>query len=748
MIYTNKEFTNEEEKRSDDYLIESTDMAITELVRPKHDLQKAYNYYHGQRDPEQFRYLEENFGLSNPTSLEFTPLVKKHIDAIVGEYIDTPLLPKVSCKDKKTLSNIERDKQTRIYGDVYEFLKKRLNNQIVQIISGQQLADPAIQSEVDSLVEDLENNFVSDYESAAQNVIEYILQSRNTDFQNKLKILLIDLLIAGMAFYRVRPSTGGTNVEIETLNPLQVFTDYNPDAVYRKNDYRSVVVKYMTKSQILSKYGEELDSDQFEKLQSELDLFISDNYTYYIRNNGTTPTGYPASMPGIVSFQDVTPGFPRGGTGYYYYQQNKLIPVYEVEWVTSNKIGKKKYMMDRYETVRIGADIYLLTGKSENVIRSKDNPEQCGLSINGIYFQDRNSNPFSLMLTTAHLQDQYDIVLFFRNNLIASSGTQGDWLDVSQLPTFLGADVTERVQKWIAYKKGGVAIVDTSQEGRAYNANTVYSGFDDTLKSQAIQAFDLTIERIESTCSSITGVFRERLNGINQKDAVTNVAVGVRNSFIITKQYYQQMDCLVTGILTDSLDIAKIVYKKGITGTLILGDKKQKIFTALPEHFTITDYDVHIPSSTDVLKQIEEIKAWAQALIQAGQVGPEILMEVATARSLTELKQNVLRSIKKTKEEQNVLNQLQQQNEQLQQQLKDMSQQLEQQNKKVEQLDERRLEIENKKVDNEDRRKWFEIKDKQEFNRESIRLKEKLLEAEVLQLYDGNKQNDEIKNTI
>jgi hypothetical protein len=49
----------------------------------------------------------------------------------------------------------------------------------------------------------------------------------------------------------------------------------------------------------------------------------------------------------------------------------------------------------------------------------------------------------------------------------------------------------------------------------------------------------MTIERIEATCSSITGVFRERLNGINQKDAVTNVAVGQRNSFTITKQYYK-----------------------------------------------------------------------------------------------------------------------------------------------------------------------------------------------------------------
>jgi hypothetical protein len=42
------------------------------------------------------------------------------------------------------------------------------------------------------------------------------------------------------------------------------------------------------------------------------------------------------------------------------------------------------------------------------------------------------------------------------------------------------------------------------------------------------------------------------------------------------------MDILTEEILTDCLNEAKIVYKKGLTGTIILGDKYQKIFTALP----------------------------------------------------------------------------------------------------------------------------------------------------------------------
>ena len=50
------------EKEQD--LIECIDKAITELVYEKVKLIKAYNYYHGKRDPEQFRHLEENYRYS------------------------------------------------------------------------------------------------------------------------------------------------------------------------------------------------------------------------------------------------------------------------------------------------------------------------------------------------------------------------------------------------------------------------------------------------------------------------------------------------------------------------------------------------------------------------------------------------------------------------------------------------------------------------------------------------------------
>ena len=48
------------------------------------------------------------------------------------------------------------------------------------------------------------------------------------DLLNKLKNLLLDLLVTGCTYYKVKPSPEGNNLDIEVLNPLNTFVDRNP----------------------------------------------------------------------------------------------------------------------------------------------------------------------------------------------------------------------------------------------------------------------------------------------------------------------------------------------------------------------------------------------------------------------------------------------------------------------------------------------------------------------------------------
>lgn len=715
-------------------LIDKTNEAIAELVYDKYELQKAYNYYNGKRDPEQFRYLEENFGIGSPTSVEFTPLLKKHVDALVGEYLGTPILPKVSCKDSDTISNITREKQLEITKGIVKFLKDHLSNAILSFIDGKDITDKAVKTQLDKVIQDIDQSFISQYEIAAQNIIHYLMQSRETDLITKLRQLLTDLLITGYTFFRVKSSFSGTNVEIEVLNPLNTFVDRNPESPYVKKSYRVVIRKWMSKSQILAKYGKEISREDLKRLKDE--WRADDSAAVYRRVYGDVCTVVNEDQN-----HETIPGYPDNEYSAHRFQ---LIPVYDVEWIETDD----DFKMQRYNTIRIGEEIYILRGLDKTAMRSKDDPNSCSLSVNGVYFLNRSQQPYSLILKCAHLQDRYDLLNYYRDNLIANSGTSGVIMDMSLLPTNLGVHWPERVQKWLAYKKGGIMWIDSTQEGRndgAQAPNQIYNGFDDTLKAQAVQAIELAIQSVEQTTSSITGVFRERLNGIETHDAVTNIKQGVANSYIVTKHYFQQMDLITCEILLDSLNQAKVTYKKGLTGTIILGDKYQQIFTALPEYFTMTDFDIHITSSTEVMEDLQTIKAMIPEFLKSQQMDASIVFEALTAKSLTDLKYKVKKAMQVQKEENNQLQQLQQKLEETSQQAQQLQQELEKAQQKIERLDEQKLGLEQQKMQLEYKVNWLKAQSDSTYKDRQMDIEEKGTEIELAQLHDGNPYNDKIR---
>lgn len=719
-------------------LVSKTNLAISELVQEKTGIQKAYNYYNCKRDKEQFKYLEENFGIGQPTAVDFIPLIRKHIDALVGEYLNVPILPKVSCKDTETIHNIFREKQLKISTECYNLLQNNLKNNLLRMLGSKDMQDLNIKEQLDKLVEDINENFISEYEIAGQNVVEYIIQSRNVDLVTKLRQLFVDLLVSGFTFYRVLPSSSGNNISIQCLNPLNVFPDLNYDSPYINESYRIVVRSYLTRNQILSKYGKDLSKEDVAKIEEMWSDSLETTGSYFVRSYNRD--GTPAT-DGIRAGEEVTPGYP----GQHWYQRD-LIPVYEVEWIETDK----DFVEQRYSTVRIGSEIYILKGKDENVIRTKDAPNKATLTVNGVWFNNRDDEPFSMVQKCMVLQDRYDLLHFYRDNLIAQSGSVGDFINLPTLPSILGDDLSERLMKWKAYKKQGMALIDTSQDGQIGTGqaplNQIFNGYDDTVKVQAIQAIQLAIDSVEQTTSSITGVFRERLNGIQQRDAVSNVQTGINNSFIVTKQWHYQMDLVTREILLDSLNCAKIVYKDGLTGTLILGNKLQKIFTALPKYFTVTDHDIHIITSSEVIKEMEQIRALIPEFIKGGIVSADILMDIMTAKSLSEMKAKVNKSIKKQKAENNQIQQLTQQVEELQNQLQQAQQQLQQAQSKIESLNEAKLQIEREKNQMQFQLDDYKNKTDRSFKETQAENDTKRTEIELMQLYDGNPYNDEVQN--
>ena len=318
--------------------IEKINQCISELVYDKVALRKAYNYYHGVRDAEQFRHLEENYGVGVPTSVMFTPLMKKHIDVLVGEYLELEPDMKVTCKDDETCSKIQHDKQMKIDEEVYKYIQKYLQNSIINILLGTQQPtnDPFLEKELERIKIDIENSYESDYEIAAQNIIEYIRHSRDLDLKNKLRELLIDLFVGGGIYWRTKPSGGKDNLRFDVLNSLDTFVERNPNSFFLNKSRRAVIRRWMTKEEILEEYGEDMSNEGISKLENYFPdttkTLLGDNYVTINTMDTLLEDGEKKKTPGLLAGLEVHPLYPydkMNETGWSV--ARRLIPVYECQ---------------------------------------------------------------------------------------------------------------------------------------------------------------------------------------------------------------------------------------------------------------------------------------------------------------------------------------------------------------------------------------------------------------------------------
>lgn len=152
---------------------------------------------------------------------------------------------------------------------------------------------------------------MSEYEIASQNVIDYIMQSRDTDLMTALRHLILDLLITGYTFYKVEPTVEKNSIKIRVLNPLNTFIDRNVESPYVKDSYRVVVRSWMSRTEILNKYGKDMSKDDIKLLEDKWES-IYDNSMRYVRM-GLNQKGIPVT-DGILAGIEVTPGYPVNTT--------------------------------------------------------------------------------------------------------------------------------------------------------------------------------------------------------------------------------------------------------------------------------------------------------------------------------------------------------------------------------------------------------------------------------------------------
>jgi len=781
--YYNVEDTavSEEEKSGFNYLSHNVDFYIAAMVREKDHIKTARNLYDGVRNKDEFRYLEETFGIETPMSVKMTPLIKTRIDVLVGMFLDEEYNYHVSISDVETVTKIE-DQKRKEFTDRMLHKLDSFTNDTINLIKGNKTVNPKLEENfVKTLKDSLNEKFISSFEIALQSLIKFFEQDPTISIRQKAKQFLIDYLVTGEAYYRTYLDYEGGDPKLEICKPENVFFSKNTAHQFlaEGNDPHVMAVvhrTYMKRNEILNRWGHVMTDEQKTALYG------------MARSTAVNRIRDPRQLDHMYNLQDAVYDQHTNSTW-------DTLPVYHVEWLANNevKIDKEEqakfevvdhiskeaywkdslvpdvhlgkaagngapkdtaYRLDRYEGIRIGWDIYLNLGKSKHAPRSIGSPYKTTLSYNGTVYNDRNSKPYSLALSLKNIQDSYDIITFFRDNLIANSGVDGSRINLAAIPKVLGQDFMERMLKFIAFRKQGLELYDPTEEGA--NLFQHYGEFRGSLNGNVIQSLNLVLESLQAQADMVTGVNRYMYQAAEQRDAVSNVKTGIKQTSLIIKDMFESVFASRKNMLVDLINLGKITYKEGKRGSYIVGHRSI-LFNIQPENFRFTDYNIHIVNSSKDILRLEKINAIAPQLVGKGSMEDEILVKLLLTESTTEAIQLVDDNLAKKKEENNAIKQLQDQLQQVSDQAKQLQEQLQKTTQEKEALE---------KVDREYKNKELEYRYQREDKRieiaeNGLELEEKIandeaakdskivqLEREQLYAEQSKGQAREVKNNI
>jgi hypothetical protein len=344
----------------------------------------------------------------------------------------------------------------------------------------------------------------------------------------------------------------------------------------------------------------------------------------------------------------------------------------------------------------------------------------------------------------------YDITIFYRDNLVANSGVSGDRINVAAIPKALGTDFMSRLFKYIALKKNGVELIDPTEQGAAlFNA---YGSYDNSVNGQSIAAINAILQYIEMQAYITSGTTPQMLGMIEQRDAVTNVEVGIKQALATNGSLFELFRANQVRIMSDLVRTAQISYRGGKRVSYVIGSDSY-IFNIVPQFFSYSDYAISIGYASRDKQKLEDLKNLTKEFVVAGILDPDAVTKATLSDSITEVNRIVTNNWRKKQAENDVIGQAKQQIAQYESQLKELTAEL---NNIKQQLEAAKtandkakiMEVQRKADEAEKKLKIEEEKrqDLKEYNEQVLKLKEATVQLEREQLYMGTGAEKEIKN--
>ena len=632
------------------------------------------NLYNGKLDVGDMKLILNPGGMEKyyiPDAIQHYPIVTPRVNVLVGEEKRRKFDWSVSIINPDTLSKIKEDQ------------KKLVDQRLMEMLQSD-VSDEDLEQELTKYADYINFDYQDIREKRANLLMRHYITKLNMKvvFQQGFK----DALIMGEEIYMFDIVNG--QVTFEKLNPLKVHTLRGGSSNKIEDSDVIVIDDFWSPGKIQDTYYNDLNDIETKKLDEQAfngDNVDSDGESHAINYADGLKLLEREGMDSYMESTGIFSAKDSEGRGTYT-DGNGNIRVLRMFWRSMKKIlkvsyfdelGKKQvkfrsedYILDKemgetsevlwvpqwWKGVKIGEDTYLQIKPREIQYNRIDQPSFNSCGIVGQVYNTADEESVTLVDRAKPFQYLYDISWHRVNEALSKYMGSIVELDLAKVPTGWS------VSKWLYFaRKSGISVVDSFKEGQKGMAKGRLAGSVGNTTGRVleqrvgdfIQTHIQMMEFAKAQMDEITGVSRQRLGQVENRETVGGVERAVSQSNHITEEIFTMHDYCKKRCFQILLETAKIALKgQQLKFSYIADDMTRQLAEIDGDQFAEEEYGLAVSNDDEINRMEQKLEGMVQMGLQNQMLSFSTAIKIYNSPSVREIQRLIQKDEQSMKENQ------------------------------------------------------------------------------------------------
>ena len=621
------------------------------------------NLYNGKVDVNDMKLILNPGGMEKffvPDAIQHYPIVTPRVNVLVGEEKRRKFDWTVQIINPDTLSKIKEDK------------KKLVDQKLMEMLQSQ-VSDEELEKELEKYGDYINFDYQDMREKRANLLLRHYIAKLDMkiSFQQGFK----DALIMGEEIYMFDIVNG--RVAFEKLNPLKVHTLRGGFSNRIEDSDVIILDDFWAPGKIQDTYYNDLNDADVKRLDegswssgtknldgvtesiddvAGLKILEQDGMDSYIESTGIFDA---QDSPGRGTYTD--------GAGnvrvlrMFWRSMKKVIKV-----TFFDELGKKQikfrsedYIADKnmgetvetlwipqwWKGVKIGQDTYLQIKPKEIQYNKLNEPSFNSCGIVGQVYNSGDEEAVTMVDRAKPFQYLYDISWYRVNEALSKYLGSIVELDLAKVPT--GWSVT----KWLYFaRKSGISVVDSFKEGQKGMAKGKLAGAVGNTTGRVleqkvgdfIQTHIEMMEFAKAQMDEITGVSRQRLGQVENRETVGGVERAVSQSNHITEELFTMHDYCKKRCFQMLIETAKIALKgQSIKFSYIADDQTRQLAEIEGDEFAEEEYGLMVSNDDEINHMQQKLDGMVQMGLQNQMLSFSTAIKIYNSPSIREIQRMI-----------------------------------------------------------------------------------------------------------